>query len=271
MSNFDTKNVIKLTKFELNLHKKIIIGWSIALFSLMFLYMILFGSMQEMAQVKMEAMPEELLQFVGMSSFDDMSNYISYFGMIFNLVLIAISIFAATFGANLLFKEEKSKSIEFLYSLEVSRSEIYFSKLITGFIGLMAVIIATSIAATICGFIAGETFILMDFIAIIKLSSFTPFFFLGVAFMFSGISNKISSAMISSVTVLGCYMLGYLGNLLGDKATWLRYLSPFESFSPTNAIALEGKTMITMGIYFVILVLFVIVGHGVYRKRDLNV
>ena len=270
MKKFDFKNVTKLTKFEIKIQKKIILGWTISIFLLMFLYMVLFPSIKEMAQMKMDAMPEELLELFGMGDFSNMDNYITYYGMIYNMILIAVSIFAATFGANLLYKEEKSKSIEFLYSLEVSRSEIFFSKLLTGFIGVMCVLISAIVPSLICGFMAGDTFDMMDFITISKMSSTTPFLFLALAFMISGVSSKISSATITSVAVLGSYMMGYLGNLLEDKAQWLRYLSPFETLSPNNVLAMENETMIAMGAYFILMILFIIIGKIVYVKRDLK-
>lgn len=270
MKNVDINNLMKLTKFELKIQKKLIFGWCISIFGIMFLYMVLFPSIKDLAQAEMEAMPKELLDLFGMGQFSDMGNYITYYGMIYNIILIAISIFATTFGANLLYKEEKSKSIEFLYSLEVSRSEIFFSKLLTGFIGLISVIICAIIPSLICGFMAGDTFDIIDFMKISKMSSFTPFLFLALAFMISGISSKISGPTISSVVVLVSYMMGYLGTLLEDKAQWLKYLSPFESISPSNAIKMEDETMIVMGIYIIIMILFVIIGKTIYKKRDLN-
>ncbi len=152
--------LLELVKFNLSVNKKQIIGWCIALFSFMFLYMILFPSVKDMAQVKLDAMPQELLQFVGISDMADMGNYVIYFGMIYNLILVAMSIFAVIFTSNLLYNEEKTKTIEFMYSLEVNKYEIYFSKLITSYLAIMLVVIATCSSAIICGYIGGgETFI----------------------------------------------------------------------------------------------------------------
>lgn len=272
MRNFEFKNIIKLTSFDIKNNLFKIIGWSIAVFSIMFLYMILFPSIKDIAQVKIEVMPKELLQFMGMEEIQDMSNFIIYFGMIFNIVLIAISIFAATFSANLICREEKSKSIEFLYSLSVSRNEIYFSKVLTAFIGVYIVVFSAALSTFICGMInGGETFIASDFLQIVKISSFTAFFFITVSFLLAGITTKIGVPVISSMSVLICYMLGYLGTLLGDKSEWLLNFSPFEAFSPTNAINFSNDTLKILAVYLIIMTIFVVSGMIFYKKRDYNI
>lgn len=265
------KNILQLTLFDFKNNRKLIIGWTIALFSLMFLYMILFPYCQDMAQVKMDSMPEELFQFMGMDSMSDLGDFTTYFGMIYNIVLVAISIFAVTFGANCIMHEEKNKTIEFLYALEISRLEIYISKFLMTYISLMIVIMATVCSALICGCInGGETFIFMDVLTIAKLSSLPPFIFLGIGVMLSGISGKISGAMIGSVLVLFSYMCGFVSTL-ADKLEWFVYLSPFELFSPTKDLVLNSELMIQLGMYCFLLILFVVIGAYFYKKRDFHI
>lgn len=272
MRNISLKSSLKLMTFDLKNNKSKIIGWSVAIFLIMFLYMILFPSMKDMAQMKMDAMPEELLQFTKMTDISKIGNFTTYFAMIYNIVLIAISIFAATFSANLIASEEKTKSIEFLYSLNVSRLEIYISKLLTAFIAVLIVVCSGAFSTLICGFAnGGETFVVADFLQIVKISSFTAFFFISVSFLIAGITTKIGVSVISSMVVLACYLLGYLGVLLEDKAKWLLYLSPFEMFSPNNALELNSQTIISLVIYFVITIIFLVCGANFYNKRDFTI
>lgn len=269
MNNTPLKNIGRLTAFQLKNNKKAVIGWSIAVFAIMFMYMGLFESVKDMAQVKMDAMPKEMLSFVGMEEFSDMGNYVTYFGMIFNMLMIAVSIFAATFSANTIYREEKRKTIEFLNSLNVSRTEIYISKLICSFIALTVVAAMTAIPAIICGYaVGGETFSFVDCAAIIKISGFTPYVFLAFSIMTAGAVSSVNAPMAGSMAVLACYFIGYMGKLLEDKAQWLTYLSPFEMFSPQNAVAMESETLTAFGIYLAVCVLFIITGAVVYKRRD---
>lgn len=265
-------NIKTLTMFDLKTNKKFILGWCVGIFSIMFLYMILFPSVQDMAQIKMEAMPESLMQFMGMDDFSDMGNFVTYFATIYNMILIAISIFAIIFGANLIAKEEKNKTVEFLYSLEVNRLEIYFSKFITAYIALMGVICSAIISTLICGFInGGETFVLMDVISIVKLSSLTPFIYLALGLMLSGVSAKISGAATGSMLVILSYVIGFLSTVVSENLSWLKYLSPFELFSTSSDMVLDTAALVNMSAYFMVMIVFVALGALVYNKRDFKI
>ncbi len=228
--------------------------------------------MQDVVSMKFEAMPQELLQFVGMDEVSELSNYNSYFGMIYTLVLIAVSIFAATFASGLILKEEKSKSIEFLNSLAISRVEIYVSKHLTYTIGVGIVLTLAVLSAIVCGYInGGETFVLMDILAAAKITSFTALFFGSISFMLVGVSPKIGTGAVGSGIVLISYMIGYLGELLGEQGEALLYLSPFITFSIQKVIAMKEDTVIALAIYLVIYVLAFFIGCRAYQKRDLQI
>lgn len=269
MNNFSIKNSLNVTLLDFKKSKKNIIGWSIGIFSIMFLYMILFPSMNEMAQAEMNSMPKELTKLMGMDSFSSLANFITYYGMIYNIILIAISIFAVTFSANLIMKEEKTQSIEFLYSMPVSRLEIYVSKVITSFLAVLLIVLCAIISSLLCGFInGGETFVLSDFILISKISSFTAFFFISISIFLSGASSKINGSIVGSFAVLLTYMFGYLGKLLNDNGKFLLKISPFEAFSPSNALNLQNETVLLLILYLSIMIILVIIGGLLYNKRD---
>ncbi|MFI3141454.1 MAG: ABC transporter permease subunit [Clostridia bacterium] len=265
-------NIKNITLFDLKNNKKLIFGWAVSIFGIMFLYMILFPSVQDMAQIKMQAMPEELMRFMGMSDFSDMSNFVSYFAMIYNIILIAISIFAVTFAANLVLKEEKSKTIEFLYSLQVSKIEIYLSKFFVAYIAALFVICSAVVATLICGFInGGETFVFLDVVSIVKLSSITPLIYLSIGSMLAGISGKISGATVGSMIVILSYVLGFLSTMVSESLSWLEYLSPFQVFSPTLALESGIDGLINMCLYCAVMFAFVAIGGALYNKRDFKI
>ena len=272
MKNFEFSKVKKLFCFDFYNLRKTIIGWTIAIAGIMSLYCFMFPMVQDMASIKFDAMPEDMLQLFGVGAIADMANFVTYFGMIYGLVLVAISIFSATLGSRLIHREEETKSIEFLSSLSVSRVEIYVSKLLVLFASIMIVVACGAILALIAGaMVGGDTFIFMEVVAIIKVSSFTPFFFGVLALGIAGMSYKYGIGSISSMLVLVLYMAGYLGQLLGTNGEFLLYLSPFISFSAENAIALEMKTMVTLGVYFAIATGITYFGGYIYNKRDLKI
>ncbi len=272
MKNIELKNIARLFGFNMYIRRRTIIGWCIALFGVMSLYMILFPSVQDMAQLKLEAMPEELLQFVGMSSFEDMGDYTTYYATIFSLVLVAAAIFAATFSAGLITKEEKSKSIEFVSSLAVSRTEVYIAKFLVSCVATSLVVGLAVIAAILCGFInAGDTFNLSNILLSAKTTGFTAVFFGGIALALAGISPRLGSGGVGSMAVGLCYMCGYLGQILGEDAEFLLYFSPFISFSTQNSLDMGTRFWATFAVYFAIYVVALVAGGVAYSKRDLQV
>ncbi|MBP7320089.1 MAG: ABC transporter permease subunit [Lachnospiraceae bacterium] len=259
-----------LLMMEIRNNRKLIFGWAIGIFSILFMYMILFPSVKEMGQMKLDAMPKEMLQLMGMESMDDFRTFPSYFGTIYNIVLIAISIFSGILCGGLLYKEEKTKSIEFLYSMEVSRAEIYLAKVMTGFLGILLVVGCGTISTMICGFWnGGSTFDAELVLRIIKISSCSAFFFGAVGFFVGGITGRISAGSISAMLVLATYLVGYLGNLLGTKAEWLKAFSPLEVLKPQNAMHPDSDLVIGLMTYMGFMILLVVCGLGSYRKRDL--
>lgn len=135
--------------FQLKYFVKTIVVWSAVLFGIMSMYMAFFSTMQEMAQVKFEMLPKEYLQLMGVEDISQMGNYVTFFGMIFNILIIIMSIYAVTFSMNLILKEEKNKTIEYLYALSVTRKEIYFSKVLVALCAVFFVVLSVGIAGII--------------------------------------------------------------------------------------------------------------------------
>ncbi len=255
--------------FGLKLNIKLIVGWSIAMMGMMAMYTLLFPYVQDMANVKMEMMPKEMMQLFGLDEWNDMSNFVSYLAMIYNLMLVAMSIFAVVFSSNLLANEEKNKTIEILSSIKISRAKIYWNKFITAIIGLLIVVISSAVVGTICGFVSGgETFDIMEVIAIFVFSSTIPFIFMAFAFSLAGITGKIAVSTVGSIFVFAIYLMGYLGTLMGEDGEFLKYFSPFEMFSPTTVIEPDLTMMLSMGAYAALMIVALLLGMYRYKKRD---
>ena len=268
MNSMSMKSIGRLIGFGLKTNRKKILGWCIAVFLITLIYMTLFPYVKDMAQMKFDTMPKEVMQLMGIEDMSYIGDYSSYFGTIYNLLLIAISVFMATFSVGLIVNEERNKTIEFLYSLEISRSEIFISKLIVSFIALFFVELVVVIPAVACGiFMGGDGFELLGFLQAFKIASFTPFVFMSIGFLLGGISSK-NSGGISAMFVVVTYFIGYLSAILEDKAKWLAYFSPLQLFSSNNAMNPDNKLYIELGVYFAISIVCLVIGGLAYKKRD---
>ncbi len=270
MNKLSFKNIGRLVGFDLTINRKFILAWSIVIFAIMLMYMSLYGTMQDIARFKFEQMPEQLMDFFNMKDFSAMGTYTGFFALIYNIVIVPVTIFAVIFTAKLVTSEEKSNSVEFLYSMPFSRVEIFLSKIFTSLIAITIVLFAGAIPTVVFGYVhEGSAFDVIKLSSIIKISSFTPYFFGALTALLTGISGKITGGT-ASIFVISSYFLGYLGKLLSGRADWLLYVSPFELFETSKAKAFSTETVTNLAVYFVLLLVFYAMGTYLYRKRDFN-
>lgn len=268
MSNFEISNIMILSKFQLNLKRRQIFLWSIILSSLMFMYMILFPQLQDLAQVKMDALPKEMLQLMGSDSLSDLGVYNSYFKMVYAIILIAISIFISTFTSSLIVNEEKERTIEFMYGQQISKEEIFISKVIVSILLLLILMFSISVVVISCGYIVGgDTFDLKEIVQIISLSLMIPLIYFSVSILLSGVNSKIGTPSLSAMFVIITYMFGYLGTLLEEKGEFLRNLSPFELYSYNSTLS-NINLRVIMGV--ILIIVMTSLSLKFYKKRDLN-
>lgn len=255
-------NILRLIKFNLKLDKKKIFMWSISSFAIIFIYMILFPYVQDIAKVEMQMMPEELLQVFGISSYTDFSNFTNYFESVYNMFLLAITIYSVILGVSLVQKEEKNKTIEFLYSLSLTRSNIIISKVVIAVITVICIIVSSFLSTSLAGFInGGTTFNIKEIIDICLNSMFVTFIAISLGIFLSGGYLTKSNTAVGACSIVIMYLCGVLSSMLGDNYEFLKYLSPFEVIKTDNISAIS--------LYLLIAIVLIIIGVKNYSKRDL--
>ena len=264
------KNILKLTSFKLYLSRKTIMGFGLAILLITTLYMILYPSIRDIAQEELNALPKEVLQLFLMDKSSDLTNYTSYFSMIYSLVILGISFFASIFSFKIIKNEEKNKTIEYLNSLSVSRNEIYISSFLTSFISILIVVLISCLTVVSCGLINGGTsFNLKDILNVLSVICFIPFFFGGLSLFLAGISSKKIGIGYAYLIVIISYVLGYIGNLLNNNV--LTKFSPFITFNTNDILNINNSLIIMFLVYISICFIVLVIGNLVYKKRDFNI
>lgn len=262
------KKTAYLIRFQLKRNKRPAIIWSLVMFGLMAMYMAFFSTMQEVAQVKFEMLPNEYLQLIGAEDLSAMGNYVSFFGMIFNILIIAASVYAITSGISTILKEERSGTIEFLYALPVTRTQILISKITASFLCLLAAVLSAAAGGILFGFfVGGETFQIRDMLSIILITGLVPFVFLAAGVFMASCFPSVTSSGLGCGIVMISYMLGYLARILETEAEFLKYFSPFELLSPSRAV-FPSNTLPAFAAYAVLTVILLSISFISYRRRD---
>ncbi|MBZ9609673.1 ABC transporter permease [Clostridium estertheticum] len=128
---------------EMRAHRKGLIIWA---FGILFMvvagmgkYVALSVSGQSMNDL-FDQMPKSMQKIFGIGSFD-LSKASGYYGMLFLYLALMATIHAAMLGADIISKEERDKTAEFLLSKPISRNKIITSKLLAAFVNVLILLL----------------------------------------------------------------------------------------------------------------------------------
>ena len=251
---------------ELKRNRKNLFIWSaIAMF---FTLMItsLYPSMQDAGEAMMETMPKGMTKAFGMDMEQwthIMGYYKTYYG--FHIILI-MSIYVCSTGANILSKEERDKTSEFLFSKPMSRKSLFTTKIASLYSLTILIFIIQSITSIIGislfdnGTVDWEKFRYMHFNGLVLIS-----FFASIGLLISMLS-KPKKNFIGLVVglVFTCFFLYAISKSV-EEANWLGYLSPFYYLNfdeKTDFVAVMGFTLLAI---FSLLTSF-----KIFEKKDIG-
>jgi ABC-2 type transport system permease protein len=255
---------------ELKQNKVATIIWTAALLAIAALYISIYPSISNIDVSKvMKQFPEAFKKTFGMTE-DSLSTFPALYSMILNFVILTGAIQAMNLGVNIISKEVRNKTADFLLSKPVKRFNVLTQKLLSA----TTLLVITNIVflAMVWGLIQIFIDSHFKFEVFIK-SSLTLFlvqvFFLSLGFLLGIVLPKIKSVIaISLPTVFGFYIFGLLDTVIGKEK--IKYLTPFKFFD-LNKLALGGTYQTGLLIYLGILVaLFITGSYIVYQKKDIH-
>lgn len=271
---------MNIFKMELKRGFKPLAIWSVVCILLTLLFMSMFPSMkdsgmQELANAKMAAMPEALLEAFNLKDIPDFSKLDQYFAYVFQYIVIAGAIYGGILGAKSLIREESEGTIEFLYAQPVSRSKIVTMKILSSviiFYIFVAVLAISSIGISLV--VKPSDLKVLDLILDMKLL-FSGLFLIGVVFMSIGflISVIVNNARLAMPISTGIFFITYLlGTFSGmiDNLEFLKHFSPFHYAVPSELIK-NGFEGVNLVLSVFIIILTIATTYLVYRKKDFRI
>lgn len=259
---------------EMKAHRKSLILWSIGILFLiasgMSKYAGLSSSGQSMNDLMAE-MPQSLQAIMGTGALD-LSTAIGYYGVLFLYLVLMATIHAAMLGAHIISKEERDKTVEFLFAKPISRSQIITAKLMAALVNIM-MINAVGWASSILivgSYSKGES--VSGDIAITMMGMFiVQLLFLVIGTAIAAISRRPKKAASLSTGILLIAFFLSIAIDLNDKLTNLKYLTPFKYYEAKNVMYGEGLDGIFILLSLVMVTILTIGTYVCYRKRDLYV
>ena len=212
----------------------------------------------------MQMFPEDILKSFNMdiTSIDTSYGWLKSEGFVF--LLLVTGAYAGILGANIIVKEESDKTIEYLNSLPVKRTNIVLSKMLCGVLYIIGMVVSLGLINYIglkatCDFDEKQYLLL----------SITPLFSSLVIYILcmlvSTFTHKTKKMMSLSLgVVFGSYILQIVVGL-SDKTEIFKYLTPYTLADVRNVIQDEK---LNPAIIVVTVVLFAITAAGTFIHYD---
>ena len=202
----------------------------------------------------------------------DMSSIATAYGWLksegFMFLLLITGFYSAYLGSTILLKEEKDKTIEYLYSLPVKRSKIVLNKIIVALLYIIAMVLIIGI---------------FNYIALLLLGKFDQkqFLLLSITPLFSAIPLFSINLFISTLfkrnkkTIgfsIGLVFIFYILNVLSEiseKSEGLKYLSIYTLSDIRNVITNVKINPVLILVSLLISIVFITASFIKYQRKEL--
>ena len=259
-------------KREINVNFKSFMIWLLLLVLLFSIVFFIYPSIVNSENIKnmkelMNMFPEELLKAFNMdiSSIDSAYGWIKTEGFVF--LLLIVGCYAGILGSNILLKEENDKTIEYLNSLPVTRTQIVFHKACAGLVYIVLMVLLLGlfnfIGLSFSGDFDKKQYLFLNITPIF--SSLVIYF---LCMFLSTFAHKTKKMLgISLGIVFFSYVLQVLSTL-ADTTEFLKYISIFTLADIRNVITKVSINPFLVCLSIGISILFFVMTIVNYKKKE---
>ncbi|PLV56387.1 ABC transporter permease [Thermotoga sp. SG1] len=229
---------MNVLRWDLKRYIKSTLAWTIVLILLQFMYAAFYPSMAketELITKWMKVMPKAFVKLFGLEDMD-FSNIMNYLAMVSSIYVTLVGgVFASLTGVRSISREESEKTIEFLLSKPVSRSEVVFSKFLSSLIHVLIFDALLFVSLFFFANVYSSSPIEMDKFIVFALSQTVLHITLMNISFLVGTLRSDSALSFGLGTTFVLYVLNMISKLT-DSAEFLKYFTPFSYTDPSNII-----------------------------------
>ena len=260
-------------KRELKVNLKSFIIWTLVLVFLFILVFVLYSTIIGAEKIDninelIKVFPEDVLRMFNLdiTHMDTAFGWMETEGVIFALLITGV--YSSILGCNILLKEESDKTIEYLSSLPVKRSDIVLKKVMCGLLYVVVMLVLFGMTNYICLSILEKfdkkVFILLSLAPI--LSNIVIFSFSLFISTFVHKTKQILSIGLGFVFI--SYFLSIVSEM-SDKVKFLRYFSVYTLADTRGVIKDEKIKVLYVGISLLLTIMFIVLSLIRYNKKEL--
>ncbi|MBU3190155.1 ABC transporter permease [Clostridium bowmanii] len=259
---------------EMKAHRKSLIIWTFGIIFMVGAGMGKFAALSTSGQSMNELlaqMPKSMLAMLGIGTLD-LSKASGYYGMLFLYLVLMATIHAVMLGADIISKEERDKTAEFLLVKPISRNKVITSKLLAGTVNILIFNIVTLVSSIIIvgkyskgESVSADIVVLMVGMLILQLM----FMLIGTAIA-AACKNSRSATAISTGVILITFILSIAIDI-DSKIKNLKYLTPFKYYEAKDLMFGGGLQWSFVILSIIIISVMICITYVFYKKRDLSI
>lgn len=259
---------------EMRAHVLGLIFWCLGIVALIASGMAKYATFADAGQTLdqlLAGIPKAVMVVFGMSGFN-LSEASGFYGVLYVYIAVMAAVHATLLSANLISKEERDRTSEFLYAKPISRGRAVTGKLLAGLTHVLVLNVVTGASSLffVDYFSEGDSFT-ADILLLTAGLLFVQLIFFSVGALVAGIVHRPKAApSIATSIMFLTFLASYLVNL-SDQMEPLKYFSPFKYFDAAVLMA-EGQLDPVFVAISVVIVAGAIIGtYRFHNARDLAV
>ena len=216
-------------------------------------------------------LPDSLLKILNTQAFN-LTTVTGFFGIMFTYFALLLCIAAAMWGADIIAKEQRDKTVEFSLTLPVTRSKVVYSKTLAALVNCVALLLIAWGGSIASAQPYQPDAAFYKFLALSMLALFImQLVFLSIGVLLGCALKRYKMASSTALFVLiGTYFLSVV-IVLNHSLSFLKFLSPFAYFDPASLLHNSSINLAFVGLSITIAVASLVAGRMLYEKRDLYI
>lgn len=216
----------------------------------------------------MKMFPEDVLAAFNMdvTSISTAYGWLKSEGMTF--ILLITGCYAGILGSQIILKEENDKTIEYLYSLPVTRYQIINAKVITGLIYVTLLVVCSAFFNYIA-LIFQQNIDIAEYMVLSLSPLLTAYVFYFICLMISTFSHKTKKVTTMALALVMIAYFLQIVSTISDQVEFLKYFSVFTIADTRNIITQGSIDPVNIFIAFIISILCFLITLWHYNTKEL--
>lgn len=259
---------------ELRAHRTALIFWCIGMFAMVGSGMGKYAAYESSGtsvNTLVRQLPRAVRIVLGMGSFD-LSKAIGFYGVLYLYLIVMATIHAAVLGAEIISKEERDRTSEFLFAKPVARTKVITDKLLAALANLIVLNLVTLVSSIwVVDYYDKGGSATGDIVALMAGMFFLQSIFLAIGMSIAAVRKKPRSATsIATAVLLAAFILSVSIDI-NNKLEFLKYLTPLKYFDAQNILPDGRLDLGYVALSGVIIAALLAATYRFYSNRDLSV